>query len=593
MAPQPRRVSVELEPVGRRTTVPVGATVLSAAQEVGVALASVCGGQGVCGSCRIRLIAGGLTAPSLIERQQLTPVQLHAGWRLACQARVTGETRIEIPPESLTAAQRLQLEGRATEADLDPPVVGIDVSVDPPDLHDLRADSARLLDAIDIAERPRLGLRLLSTIPATLRGQDWSVRIAVNRDRGEIVALRQPGSPLLGLAIDIGTTKLAAYLVDLATGETRAQTGTMNPQIAHGEDVLTRIAHANTTAAAQRELHDLLVGAVDEMTACLCQQAGAAPEAIVDCVAVGNTAMHHLFAGLPVRQLGEAPYVPATSDPIDALAADVGLTTLAPTTSVYLPPLIAGYVGADHVAMLLAIGMADQNPDDPGTTLALDIGTNTELSLLHDGRLWSCSTASGPAFEGAHISNGMRAAAGAIERVQYLDGRFLVQTVDGRPAIGLCGSGILDAVAESLQAGIINRRGGLTRDHPLVTRSHGTTACTLVCAADSGHDRDVVFTRADVSEIQLAKGAIHAGTELLLEAAGIEPHDLEQIAVAGAFGTYLDLASAIRVGLLPDLPHARFRQVGNAAGAGARRLLLSRRSRLQAIELPAQPGTSS
>ena len=251
----------------------------------------------------------------------------------------------------------------------------------------------------------------------------------------------------------------------------------------------------------------------------------------------------------------------------------------------YLPPLIAGYVGADHVAMLLAIGIADQNPDDPGTTLALDIGTNTELSLLHDGRLWSCSTASGPAFEGAHISDGMRAAAGAIERVQYLDGRFLVQTVDGRPAIGLCGSGILDAVAEGLHAGIINRRGGLVREHPLVTRSNGTTACTLVCAADSGHDRDVVFTRADVSEIQLAKGAIHAGTELLLEAAGIEPGDLDQITVAGAFGTYLHLASAIRVGLLPDLPHARFRQVGNAAGAGARRLLLSRRSRLQATEL--------
>ena len=547
MAPQPRRVSVELQPVGRRATVPVGATVLRAAHETGVALASVCGGQGICGSCRIRLIDGTLADPTETELRLFTPAQLDAGWRLACQARVTGETRVEIPPESLTAAQRLQLDSRASAFELDPPVVAVDVSVESTDL-----------------------------------------RIAVNRHSYELVALRPIGSRLLGLAIDIGTTKLAAYLVDLATGESCAQTGAMNPQIAHGEDVLSRIAYANTSAAARRALHEILAQTLDTVTATLCEQAGATPEAIVDCVAVGNTAMHHLFLGLPVRQLGEAPYLAASTDAISSHAADAGLTALAPGTTLYLPPVIAGYVGADHVAMLLAIGIADHNDREPETTLALDIGTNTELSLVHDGRLWTCSTASGPAFEGAHISNGMRAAAGAIERVQYRDGRFLVQTVDDRPAVGLCGSGILDAVAAGLHAGIINRRGGLSKDHPLVTRIGGNVACTLVPAARSGHDRDVVFTRADVSEIQLAKGAIHAGTELLLEAAGLLTEDLDRVVVAGAFGTYLDLGSAIRVGLLPNLPEDRFRQVGNAAGAGARQLLLSRERRAQAAALAAK-----
>ena len=240
-----------------------------------------------------------------------------------------------------------------------------------------------------------------------------------------------------------------------------------------------------------------------------------------------------------------------------------------------MPPLIAGYIGADHVAMLLATKAASATE----TVLALDIGTNTEISLTCGGRLWSCSTASGPAFEGAHISEGMRAARGAIERVHYRDGAFDFQTVEDGPPVGVCGSGILDAVAEGLEAGIIDARGGLVRSHPLVKRDNGRAACVLVPAERSGHGREILVTRADVAEIQLAKGAIHAGTELLLAAAGITSSDLDEVVVAGAFGTYLDISSAIRVGLLPHIPAVRFRQVGNAAGAGARRMLVCRKAR--------------
>jgi uncharacterized 2Fe-2S/4Fe-4S cluster protein (DUF4445 family) len=583
MAEQLRQAEVELEPIGRRAAVPVGATILDAAGSVGVGLVSACGGQGTCGLCRVRVVRGDVGPPSAPERERLTAAELAGGLRLACQAPVRGDVRIDILAESLSTTQRLQLEGEETAVELDPPVVALDVTVAPPALDDLRADATRLLDAL-APQRPQIGLPVLAQLPERLRATGWSARVALARagdERAAIVGIGAPGMRLAGLAIDLGTTKLAAYLVELETGRTLARAGALNPQIAHGEDVLSRIAYANQTAAARRALQQVLVDELNRLAGDLCREAGYERDAVVDCVVVGNTAMHHLFAGLPVRQLGQAPYVAAVSGALELRASEVGLQ-LAPAATLYTPPLIAGYVGADHVAMLLATGTSQAD----GTVLALDIGTNTEISLAHRGRLWSCSTASGPAFEGAHISNGMRAGPGAIERVHYRGEGFDVQTVDGRPPVGVCGSGILDAVAQSLEAGIVNRRGGLVRSHPLVACDNGSAACVLVPAARTGHHRDIVFTREDVGEIQLAKGAIRAGTELLLEAAGVAVSDLDEVVVAGAFGTYLDVRSAIRVGLLPALLPGRFRQVGNAAGAGARRLLLSSAARRAAAELP-------
>jgi uncharacterized 2Fe-2S/4Fe-4S cluster protein (DUF4445 family) len=312
----------------------------------------------------------------------------------------------------------------------------------------------------------------------------------------------------------------------------------------------------------------------------LCEQAGAHRGQIVDAVVVGNTAMHHFVTGLPVRQLGEAPYVASVSDSLLASAEEIGLK-LDSGAMLYLPPNIAGYVGSDHVAMLLASGLADTTQ----TVLALDIGTNTEISLAHKGAIWACSTASGPAFEGAHIHDGMRAAPGAIEHVRFLKGAFQVQTIGGAAPVGICGSGILDAVAQGLEEGIIDERGSLAKGHPLVSRTESGPTCLLVPAGRAGHGRDVVFTRSDVNEIQLAKGAIRAGTELLLKEAGIGAASLDSVVVAGAFGTYLDLESAIRVGLLVDVGRERYRQVGNAAGRGAEQLLLSRERRMLADHL--------
>jgi uncharacterized 2Fe-2S/4Fe-4S cluster protein (DUF4445 family) len=506
---------IDWQPVGRRIEVPEGKTLLEAAQAAGVELVSVCGGGGTCRGCLVRLAEGRLTPLSLEEQATLDADEIHRGYRLACQAVPTSDVVVDIPPESLTTPQRLQVE----------------------DVFDLKP----------------------SAVPASTL-------------------------PVYGLAFDIGTTKLAGFLVELNSGHILARTGQMNPQIAYGEDVIARIVYCNEHENGRTVLQTRLVETLNRMIGNLCSEAHLQSIDITEMVAVGNTVMHHLFAGLPVQQLGTAPYLPAVTEAMTLGAGDVGLA-LAVETPVYLPPNIAGYVGADHVAVWVATEMAQTAQ----TVLALDIGTNTEVGLVHRGHFLSCSCASGPAFEGAHIRDGMRAAPGAIERVQMENDRVKVHTIGNQPAVGICGSGILDAVAQLLKAGAIDQTGNYQASHPLVrTPQNGRRECLLVPASQTGHGRDVVVNRKDVNEIQLAKGAIRTGTEILLYDAGIKDDNIDLFIIAGAFGTYLDLESAIRIGMFPDLPRERFKQVGNAAGAGARRMLISPDHRRIAEELSRQ-----
>lgn len=529
----PETFRVDFQPVGRRGEIRPGQTLLEAAQAAGVGLASVCGGAGMCEECRVRVLTGSLSTPTLTEETVLGREALTAGWRLACQAEALSDVKLHLPPESLTAAQRLQTEGQEAEIVPDPVV-------------------------------------------------------------------HAPGA--FGLAVDIGTTKLAAYLVRLETGETVARAAAMNPQVAYGEDVVSRIAYAGREPDGAKRLQIALVEAVNNLLGQMCAEAHAPIEKVLEAVLVGNTAMHHLAAGLPVEQLGRAPFSPATTDPLTLPAARVGLA-LGPGAQVYFPPVIAGYVGADHLAMLLATGITDLEPrireehkeafgdakksfaDNKrpsrasplrgSNVIALDIGTNTEIALLAGGRITCCSCASGPAFEGAHIKEGMRAAPGAVERVRWSDGKFQWQTIDHAPAVGICGSGILDAVAALLDGGLLKANGQLLPGSEV----------PLVPAAQTGLGRDLLVTRRDVHKIQLAKAAIRAGTEILLQHAGLTAADLDEFIVAGAFGTYLDLRSAVRVGMFPSLPPEKFRQVGNAAGVGAKQMLVSVTKRREAEAL--------
>ncbi len=569
---------VDLEPIGRRTTIRAGQALLEAARSAGVDLVALCGGVGSCESCRVRLVRGTLNPPTAAEEAAFSPEELATGHRLACQAVPQSDVAIEVLPESLTTPQRLQIEGQATAVEADPVVVPLEVRLAPPSAEDLRADSDRLREALAAAgfSDAELDLTVLRGLSGRLRAQNWAARLALRRSepRPEVVALLSPAAGPLGLAVDLGTTKLAAYLVDLESGRTLAQAGRMNPQIAFGEDVIARIAYANRGEAERQQLQERLVDALNQVVAALCAEAGVGPEQVVEAVAVGNTVMHHLLAGLPVQQLGVAPYVPAVGEALDLRAWDLGLA-LSPGARLYLPPNIAGYVGADHVAVILATDLWRAEE----TTLALDIGTNTELSLALAGRLLCCSCASGPTFEGAHIHEGMRAAPGAIERVQIAGEAVRLHTIWERPPVGLCGSGVLDAVAQMYQAGILERSGNM-REHPRVRPGpDGQAEFLLVPATGSGHGHDIVVTRRDVNEVQLAKGAIRAGIEVLLAEAGISAEDVGRVVLAGAFGTYLAVESALAIGLLPPLPRARIEQVGNAAGVGARQMLLSRARR--------------
>lgn len=571
---------VDFEPIGRRTMISAGENLLEAAQSAGVELVAPCGGIGVCGRCRIRLENGEINEPTPTELEFFKQSDLAAGYRLACQVIPASNVKIDIPPESFTTTQRLQIEGQDLQIKLNPAVCPLDLIMEPPTLDDLLSDTSRVrLAAAEhgVADLV-IGLPVLQSLSTRLRAWDWRIRLALRGS--EVVGVLEYQQRLLGLAVDIGTTKVAAYLVDLETGETLAKKGAMNPQIGYGEDVISRIAYTNEHEDGRKLLQQKLISTVNTLVVDLCAEVKADPEQVLDAVLVGNTAMHHLFAGLPVRQLGASPYVAAVSEAMNFKARWIGLN-LGADACVYLPPNIAGFVGADHVAMVLASEIWKRDE----TIVALDIGTNTEISMTSNGRMLSCSTASGPAFEGAHIRDGMRAAPGAIEKIEVTDGQFHIQTIGNQAPVGICGSGILDAVAVLLEEGLINKVGRMDPSHPMVEVNEKQVSFKLVDAAQTGHGRAIMVSRKDINEIQLAKGAIRTGIEIMLADIGLVDADIDEVIVAGAFGTYLDIRSAIRVGMLPDLPLQRFRQIGNAAGIGARQMLLSLEHRVIADQI--------
>ncbi len=577
MTPIRSRHQIDFQPVGKRVDVPAGTTLLEAAIQAGIDLSSACGGMGLCGQCRVQVLGGEVSPPSLSEIDIFSELELERGQRLACCTEVTGDVKVHIPKESLLIGQRLQIEGDSARLQLDPMVRACQIIVPPPALNDLRSDLSRVLDTL----RDSFDLGPLQAEPDVLaqlsplaRAEDWQLSVFI-RDQ-EIVGVAPAKTKPLGLAVDLGTTKVAAYLVDMETGGELARSGILNPQIGYGEDVISRLAYAHRNANGLQMLADMIREALNELLAELVAAAGASRAQVVDACIVGNTAMTHLLLALPVSQLAVAPFVAATDRHVDVKASALGLD-MAPGAYVYVPPSIGGYVGADHVAMILATGLDDVDK----VAMGIDIGTNSEIVIRKPGQphLASASCASGPAFEGAHISDGMRAASGAIEVVKLSQNAVDIKTVDDAPAVGLCGSGIIDAVAELYRCGLLNHRGRFQRHASRVRKGRQGIEFLLVEASESGSGRDIVITQKDINEIQLAKGAIRAGLEVLLQTTNTRPEEVEEVIIAGAFGSYLDIESAKAIGLFPHMPHARFRQVGNAAGVGAKQMLLSKQMR--------------
>lgn len=572
---------IDMQPIGRRIEVKPGTSILKAAQAAGVGLVSLCGGEGWCQSCLVRIADGDVSNMSATELAYLSDIEIKEGYRLACQTYPESDLRIDIPPESLSTPQRLQVEGQEVEVVISPLVKVIDMEITPPGLHDLRPDTRRLQDALAAEgySGTRFELPLLESLADDLRQNKWKVRVALRN--GEVIAVLPAETGVYGIAVDIGTTKVALYLVDLVSGEVVDKSGEMNPQIAYGEDVISRISYTRQEEDGRQTLQHVIVDELNKMLANSSKKLGIEQSQLLDAVIVGNTAIHHLFAGLPVEQLVYAPYVPEISEGLDFRAADIGLQ-LAVGAYVHLLPNIAGYVGADHAAVILSTELWKQDKN----VMAIDIGTNTEISLVSKGKIYSCSCASGPAFEGAHIKDGMRAAPGAIERVQIVDGEIRIFTINNEPPVGICGSGILDAVAEMKEVGILNEKGALIEGALNVSGSgKNNLEFTLSPPESSGVDRAITITRKDVNEIQLAKAAIRAGQEVLLAKAGVKAEDLDEVIIAGAFGTYIDVPNAIKIGMFPRIPEDRFKQVGNAAGMGARLALLSEDQRNKIAEV--------
>jgi len=587
--------TIDFEPVGRRGECQKNESFLACARQLGVGINSICGGEGICYSCKVQVLSGTVSKPTSNEHEAFTSQELEEGWRLACQTYPTSDCKIAVPTESMTTPQRVQAEGLEVKVPPKPSVRVYRLQLSAPSLKAPQADADRLLEALNQQYKLRctkIDIGALRTISDQLRSWKWKSQAVVRN--GEVIAIHPPKSRQLGLAIDLGTTKVAGYLVDLSDGRTLAAKGIINPQISYGEDIISRITtvvHSPDNAAT---LQKLAVDAINELCTNLCAEADAKPEEIVEAVVVGNTAMHHLFLRLPVKQLALSPFVPAISRALEVRAGELGLN-IAPGAYVHLLPNIAGFVGADHVSMLLATDAWQRKE----TMVALDIGTNTEVSLIYKGKIATTSCASGPAFEGGHIKYGMRAATGAIERLRIDGGKIQYQTIDGASPVGICGSGILDALAQLYLAKIIDEGGRIIDNRPRVRAYKGQHEFILVSKEERKGKPAITITQHDVRELQLAKAAIRTGIQMLLETSGCSEAEIKQVIIAGAFGTYIDVASAVAIGMLPPLPLNRFRQVGNAAGMGAKLALISLKSRAKAeavasrvnyIELASSPG---
>ncbi len=570
---------IEFQPIGKRVKVGLAASVLEAARQAGIDLASACGGEENCGQCQVVLLEGQVTRITPDEEYILTKLELANSNRLACCTQALSDLKIHIPRGSLITGQRLQIEADLRQIEVDPVVRAIPVELPKPTLHDVRSDLTRIADALGL-DHVQACPEVIRALPATLRENDWHVKIFL-RDH-EVVGLGTVDEPPLGYAVDLGTTKIAAYLVDLESGTDLAAGGIPNPQIGYGEDVISRLSHAYRNPDGGQVLAEKVQQALDELLGDLLKQAKGKRSQVVEACIVGNTAMIHLLLRLPTSQLVSAPYVAAASSALDIRAIELGLE-IAPGAYVHTPPCIGGFVGADHVAMILA---SDLDQSDK-ITLGVDIGTNTEIALRKPGLpfLTSASCASGPAFEGAHISDGMRAASGAIEKVRITPEGVELTTINDEPAVGLCGSGIVDVITELFQNGLINHRGRFQKDNPRVRLNSNGPEFVLVPAQKSGTGQDILIRQKDVDEIQLAKGAIQAGLNILLHTTEIAPEDVDEVIVAGAFGSFLNIRNAIAMGLFPQLPNAHYRQIGNAAVVGAKWMLISKAARQRAQEI--------
>ena len=592
-------------PSGKRGEFAEGTSLLGAARELGVDLNSVCGGRGICGRCQVDVAegdfakhaihssAGHVTPWGEVESRYAEKRGAFApGRRLGCQARICGDLVIDVPPESQVHRQVVRKRAESHPIEIDPVVRLYYVEVAEPDMHEPASDFRRLEQALraqwGLAET-RADFATLAGLQKALRAGQWKVTVAV-RKGCDIVAI-MPGfaERAFGVAIDVGSTTIAVHLTDLKSGEVVAAHGAMNPQIRFGEDLMSRVSYVMMNPGGDKELTRVVREAMDALIGEAAREGGVKRSEILEATLVGNPIMHHLVLGLDPTELGGAPFALALDAAYEARAKDLGLD-IAPGAFVYALPCIAGHVGADAAGVVLAEGPYLKEE----LTLLVDVGTNAEIVFGNRERLFACSSPTGPAFEGAQISCGQRAAPGAIERVRIdratLEPRFKVIGCDlwsDQPGFaeatvrvgvtGVCGSGIIEAIAEMFLAGIVSEDGVIDGDLAARTKRIEAVGRTFAYVLQEGAPRLLIY-QTDVRAIQLAKAALYAGAKLLMEHAGAKP---ERVTLAGAFGSHIDPSHAMTLGLIPDCDLAKVASAGNAAGTGARIALLNLAARAE------------
>ncbi|HHW92129.1 MAG TPA: DUF4445 domain-containing protein [Firmicutes bacterium] len=566
-------------PDGKEIMVPQGTLVAEALQEADIEAWLPCGGQGYCGRCRVKL-EGSLSLPTEVEQAHLSPGELAQGVRLSCQTRIEGDVRV-LTLQSLTGAQILTGGGDLPAPALHgtPLLQRLEVKVKPPTVQDQRPDSERLEAALGGSYR--IPLSILSRLPALLRERDFLVTAYASGD--ELLKL-EPGKdhgPPYAVAVDLGTTTMVAYLWDLEKKRCLGTAAAGNPQAVCGDDVISRMVYAGDKEDGLFRLQALAVAGINGLVEELTAGTGVPAREIYQVTLVGNTCMQHLFLGIDPGCLGKAPYVPACRGPVITTAEHIGLN-IYPRGIVEFLPNIAGFVGSDALAAAVAVNLAEK----AGNTLLVDLGTNGELLLATRDGIFACSTAAGPAFEGAGISAGMRAVPGAIDKMYLGEGGLQWHVIGSLSPRGFCGSGLVDGLAGILDLGIMDASGRIKT--PEETTDPGNR---YIAPGDRGFDfcldpeGQVRITQADVRKIQLAKGAVAAGMKTLLDHVGLRFQDLDQIILAGGFGNYLDINNAQQIGLIPQIPPERVHFAGNAAGTGAQMVLLSREIREKALGL--------
>lgn len=596
-------VQVVFTPSGRRGRIPVGTTVLEAARHLGVDIDSVCGGRGICGRCQVTLgsavgipaTEGRLSAPDATEIGYRGRRPLLDGHRLACAARLAANAVIDVPPYSQVRRQVVRKRAEVTDIPVDPVVRLHYIEVQPPDMHRQASDLARVLTALE----DQWGIAVLSVdhhvlleLQDALRDGEWAVTVAVHD--GDTLTAVWPGfhDGPVGVAIDVGSTTVAGHLCDLSTGSVLASAGIMNPQIRFGEDLMSRVSYVMMNDGGAAELTSAIRTALDQLVGDLLAQAGLQRRSLLEVTLVGNPIMHHLVLGIDPRRLGVAPFALATDSAVRTRVSTIGIGAN-PGARLYALPCVAGHVGADAAGAVLSEGPHRGQK----IQLLVDVGTNAEIVLGSAGRLLAASSPTGPAFEGAEISSGQRATPGAIERVRVdrttLEPRFKVigidlwsdeagfeEAIDGTGVIGICGSGIIEAVAELVLSGVVASDGLILdsgRSHRITFE--GRTGRYLLHGAASGNTSPIYITQNDVRAIQLAKAALRAGIRLLMDHLGVDRVD--EIRLAGAFGSHIDPLYAMVLGMIPDCDLDRVSGAGNAAGTGATMALLSGAARAE------------